>query len=115
MVEKSRTKTDGSTLIFDGSVKINFDASIINVLEFSTCVVVLVDHEELKSNLNIFSFDYDGKKLWQVEKFLNSSEDFQFVGILKTADGYARLFNFDSFVRTVDPCTGELIKTEFVK
>jgi hypothetical protein len=53
--------------------------------------------------------------MWRVDRFDKTEKLFPFVGIEKDAQGNARLYNFDSFVRTVNPKTGELIRSEYIK
>lgn len=115
MVNDRRITFHERTLTIDNKITIGFDGNINEAVEFPESILVRLRYEDFKSIFNVFAVDYNGNRLWQVGTFGDSLMKFPFTGIFRTPDGYARLFNFDSFVRTVDPDTGELIKTEFVK
>ena len=95
--------------------KIEFDFEIGDCIEFEQCLIVRLQvPPKACYNENVFSYDYKGNMLWQVEKIEHIYNNSPYVKL-----GYkgpnVLLYNWDGTVYLLNPLTGETLLKRWMK
>ncbi|ERJ06206.1 hypothetical protein HLRTI_001685 [Halorhabdus tiamatea SARL4B] len=106
-VEGAQVKIGQETHEFDENID---DHAVINDI---VAVILSVPNDEV-NNRNIIGFGTDGSRQWRVESLYSGDDDIPYVYI-DTKDGKLIADTWTGVRVTIEPNTGEIIDTKFMK
>jgi len=101
-------------IIINGHENVVAPANIVNCLALDDFIILLLDHEALNNDDNIYCYDVQGKLEWIVESFnWNDSHYFTSIYVLKDLNFYG--YSINGIEAKIDFKTGKILSTELVK
>jgi len=90
--------------------------SVRDYVIYKDILIILLDVPlEVKSNTNVFAYDIDGNKLWQIENLFPNDNDCPYNLIKIDENELLHLYNWCGFIIKLDPITGEVKERRFTK
>lgn len=105
-----------STIVLENGNSIKLDVKIQQFKEFKNFIILLTDPTEKGkiNNENVYSYDLDGKQLWQIEN-LNLFHKNHYYTSIYFQDSKFYLYNLCGVEVKINPETGEVLSKELIK
>lgn len=104
----------GRSVIINAHENVLAPAKIILCLVIDEFIILLLDHNDLKTDANIYCYDIQGKLEWIVKSpILYDRNYFTSIYVLKDLNFYAYCVN--GIETKIDFKTGEILSTELIK
>ena len=105
---------DRNRVIFSPKLVVELKYDVWKVAEFPDVLVVLLDTPQKKYPDNVFGVSYEGKILWQIRPVRTIMPNSPFTDCERKSDEL-RLYHIDGTLYRVNPLTGEILGSTFVK
>ena len=109
-------KIEGNKIIFPNGNQVECIYTIKDNLVFKNILVVLLEVPvKEKYNRNIFAFDCNGNKLWQIDNLFPNDDDCPYNMIKIDEKNLLDSGNWCGFNVKINPLTGEVLEKLFTK
>jgi len=116
MLNKTELSFQGTELNLNDK-NLKFEWKILDAEIIDSILVVCFDYMDFKdSSKNVFGFDFEGEKLWQISMdFDQGNMKNPYTGILRPNVKGLFLYSWAGWRVKVDPSTGIIINKQFTK